>query len=192
MSQKISKFSKLILALCELILGIILLVNPVKFTNLIIIAVGILLLVYGLLSTVRYFKLSPAQASQGQALTQGILSIVGGIFCVLKSNWFIATFPLLTVIYGVITLITGISKIQWTVDLVRTKAPKWFWAAISAVITLICSIVILCNPFSSTVIIWNFIAITLIIEAVFDVIVAFFAEKENDNISEEIPNDNIL
>lgn len=186
-SQKVSKFSKLILALCELVLGVVLLVNPVGFTNLIIIVSGILLLAYGLMSTVHYFRLSPAQASEGQALTQGMLLIAGGIFCILKSNWFMATFPLLTVLYGIITLITGISKIQWTVDLIRTKASKWFWAAISAVITLICSVIILCNPFSSTVIIWNFIAITLVVEAVFDVVVAFFADKGNAKTSEENP-----
>lgn len=63
-------------------------------------------------------------------------------------------------------------------DLVRNRAEKWFWAGISAAITLICSAVILSNPFTSTVALWTFIAITLIVEAVFDVIVAIFTKGD--------------
>jgi uncharacterized membrane protein HdeD (DUF308 family) len=174
-------FSKLILALCELILGVVLLINPVKFTSIIISVAGLLLLAGGLVSILRYFKASPAEAAVGQDLTQGLLGIIAGLFCIVKSEWFIVTFPLLTVLYGVITLITGVSKIQWTVDLLRNRAEKWFWAAISAAITLICSAVILGNPFTSTFALWTFIAVTLVVEAVFDVIAAIFAKGDNMN-----------
>lgn len=189
-SSKASKFSKLILALCELILGVVLLIDPVKFTSIIISVSGLLLLAGGLVGILRYFKASPEMAAQGQDLTQGILGVLAGLFCVIKSDWFIVTFPLLTVLYGVITLVTGISKIQWTVDLVRNRAEKWFWAAISAAITLICSAVILGNPFTSTVALWTFIAITLIVEAVFDVVVAIFAKGDtmgSNSVVEEAP-----
>lgn len=177
-SDKVSTFSKLILALCELILGVVLLINPVKFTSLIISVAGLLLLAGGLVCILRYFKAKPEDAAKGQELTQGLLGVFAGLFCVIKSDWFIVTFPLLTVLYGVITLVTGISKVQWAVDLVRNRAKKWFWAGISAAITLICSAVILSNPFTSTVALWTFIAITLIVEAVFDVIVAIFAKGD--------------
>lgn len=178
MKQKSSEINKLILALCELILGVVLLINPVGFTSAIIIILGILLFVAGILSTIRYFKETPEEAAKGQNLTYALLEMIAGLFCMFKSNWFIVTFPLLTVLYGVITLITGVSKVQWTVDFIRIKADKWFLAAISAVITIVCAVVILCNPFSSTMVLWTFIAITLIAEAVFDVITAIFAKSE--------------
>lgn len=182
-SAKNARVGKLILALCELVLGIVLLINPVKFTTMIIFVAGMLLLVSGLFSILRYFKAAPVEAALGQDLTQGLLGMIAGLFCIFKSEWFIVTFPLLTVLYGIITLITGISKIQWTVDLIRTRAKKWFLAAISAVITLVCSALILGNPFTSTVVLWTFIAVTLIIEAVFDVIVALFVKEDTMNES---------
>lgn len=199
-SGKVSKFSKLIMALCELVMGIVLLINPVGFTTAIITILGVLLLFAGLISVLRYFKTAPEVAAQSEVLTQGLLEIIAGLFCIFKSNWFMVTFPLLTVLYGVITLVAGISKIQWTVDLVRTKAEKWFWAAISAAVTLVCSAVILVNPFSTTAILWTFIAVTLIVEAVFDVIVAVFAkggsgeaqrssEVQPDQAAQEIKED---
>lgn len=180
-TEAFKKFEKLILALCETALGVVLFINPAGFTNAIIIILGILLSGGGIISIIKYFKAAAPEAAKGQYLTQGILLVIAGVFCIVKSNWFIATFPLLTVLYGIIMLITGVSKVQWTVDLVRINAPKWFWAAISAAVTIICSIIILCNPFSSTVVIWNFIAATLIAQAVFDVLTAFFAEKQNEN-----------
>ena len=179
-SVKSSRFSKLILALCELVMGVVLLINPVGFTTAVITIFGILLLAAGIVSALRYFKMEPEVAAQGEMLTQGLLEVIAGLFCILRSDWFIVTFPLLTVLYGVITMVTGIAKIQWTVDLARAKAAKWFWAAISAVVTLVCSAVILRNPFSSTAVLWTFIAVTLIVEAVFDVIVAIFAKRRSE------------
>lgn len=187
-----SKLGKLILALCELILGVVLLINPVKFTSIIISVAGLLFLAGGLVSILRYFKTMPVEAAAGHDLTQGLLGVIAGLFCMIKSEWFIVTFPLLTVLYGVIILITGVSKIQWAVDLLRNKAEKWFWAAISAVITLICSAVILGNPFTSTLTLWTFIAVTLVVEAVFDVIVAIFAKADtmnNGSVQENISDD---
>ena len=179
-SVKSSRFGKFILALCELVMGVVLLINPVGFTTAVITIFGILLLVAGIVSALRYFRMDPEVAAQGEMLTQGLLEVIAGLFCILRSDWFIVTFPLLTVLYGVITMVTGIAKIQWTVDLVRAKAAKWFWAAISAVVTLVCSAVILCNPFTSTAVLWTFIAVTLIVEAVFDVIVVIFAKRGSE------------
>lgn len=178
------KMGKLVLALCELALGVLLLIEPVSFTTAIITVLGVLLLLAGVVSILRYFKTEPKEAALEQNLTRGLLEAIAGLFCILNSEWFIVTFPMLTVLYGVVTLITGVSKLQWSVDLLRMKAEKWFWAAISSAVTLICSVVILCNPFTSTAMLWMFIAITLIVEAIFDVLVVIFAKEETRNQTE--------
>ena len=38
-----------------------------------------------------------------------------------RSGWFIAAFPVLTMLYGVATLVTAFGKLQWTADLLRLK-----------------------------------------------------------------------
>lgn len=173
-----SKAGSIILSLCELIVGILLLVNPVGFTTGIIIFVGVVLLILGIVGVVQYFRTDPAQAALNQGLTRGCIEILSGLFCIMKSGWFIAAFPLLTILYSLGILIAGIAKVQWTVDMIRLKINKWFWMAISAVLTIICSVVILCNPFSSTAVLWMFIAITLIIEAVIDIVSAVFTKVQ--------------
>lgn len=45
-------------------------------------------------------------------------------------NWFIATFPLLTILYGILILLTGFFKVQWAMDMIRMKqgkSGKRFW-----------------------------------------------------------------
>ena len=97
-----------------------------------------------------------------------------------RSNWFIVTFPLLTVIYGVLTLLGGINKVQWAIDMLRAKQKYWFVAIISAVLTLVFSALILANPFASTAVLWTFVAVTLIVEAVIDIVAFILGRKSFD------------
>ena len=176
--MKTSKASIIILSLCEAIVGILLLVNPVGFTTGIIIFLGLVLLILGIINVVQYFRATPQAAVIKQNLSRGLIEILAGLFCVLKSGWFIATFPILTILYGIGTLMTGITKVQWTVDKIRLKIKKWFWTALSSALTIVCAVIILCNPFSSTAVLWSFIAVILIVEAVIDIIAAIFSKGE--------------
>lgn len=170
--------SRLLLSLGELTVGVLLLIDPIIFTNGIIVTFGIALLAAAIVSVCHYFKKSPIEAAQDQDLTEGLMEAVVGLFFIIKGNWIIQTFPLLTVLYGVVMLGIGISKVQWIIDLYRMKVEKWSLAIISAAVTLICSIVILWNPFTATSALWTFIAVTFITEAVCDVAVTIFARAE--------------
>lgn len=174
-----SKVSSIILSVCEAIIGILLLINPVGFTTGIIIFLGIVLLIMGIANIVQYFRTAPEAAAGEQGLTLGCIKTLGGLFCILRSGWFIATFTILTILYGIGTLIAGIAKIQWTVDKIRLKMKKWFWTVIGATLTIVCAVIILCNPFSSTAALWMFIAITLIVEAVVDIVAAIFVKEKS-------------
>lgn len=177
--EKIKKnLNGIILCLFEIIVGILLLISPVGFTAGIIIAAGIVLLGIGIVSAVKYFLTDAKEAAAGQLLVKGIIGAVVGAFCVFKSHWFIATFPLLTIVYGVVILFTGIYKIQWMADMIRVKNKKWFLALISAAVSILCAVIVLANPFTSTAILWMFTGASLIVEAVFDIIALFISKQE--------------
>lgn len=180
--KKFTKFAgSIIFCLLELIAGIMLLINPVGLTSWIIKFVGIALMVMGVLEVVKYFRTDVKEASLGQTLVKGLLALLAGAFCLFKTEWFIVTFPVLTMIYGVVILMTGIGKIQLTVDMLCQKNKKWFWAAINAVVSIICAIVILSSPFSSTVALWIFTGASLITEAVLDFITVFMGKNPREN-----------
>lgn len=167
-----------IMFLGEILIGILLLINPIAFTSTIIIIAGIILTILGIINVIRYVSADAIEAMAEQSLFKGLILIIFGLFCAFRSSWFIVTFPVITVLYGLMILITGLKKVQWAFDFLRTKKKKWFIVGISAILSIIFAIVIICNPFSSTTILWRFIGISLIIESILD-IVAIVLNKDN-------------
>lgn len=168
----------LIISILEVAVGILLLINPVGFTSGIIVTIGLVLSVLGVAHVIGYFRTEPEEAAKKNGLSKGILFLLSGLFCVIRPMWFLTVFPLFTVFYGVLMLITGVSRVQWTVDMLRKKQKYWFLALIGAGLALLFAILILTNPFATTAILWNFIGIALIVEAVADVLVFIFGDKK--------------
>lgn len=175
-----SNLGKLLIAACEAAAGILLLRNPAGLTSGIFIALGILLGLGGIVQILRYFRLSPEDGATSQGLTKGVLELLVGLFCALNSQWFLKTFPALTIVYGIVILVLGVSKLQTAVDLARLHR-KAGMAAVSAAVTVACAAVILCNPFQTTALLWKFLAISLIVEAVLDAVCLFFSRQKPDH-----------
>lgn len=164
--------------LIEMLAGILLLISPVGLTTCVIVIVGVALTVCGADQIVRYFRGDAATAAAGQGLVKGLLATAGGVFCMAKSKWFLTAFPALTLLYGVITLVVGLFKVQMTVDRMRLRQGKWGWSACSAALALLIAAVIFVNPFGATGGLWRFIALGMIGEAAFDMLcVALSAGK---------------
>lgn len=161
-------FNGMVICLFELVIGILLLINPIGFTTGIIMTGGGLLILSGLVNCIRYFRAEVREAARGQYLTKGLVAVIAGVFCIYNTEWFLVTFSALTVIYGVVVLLASVEKIQLCLDMLRLKKKKWYLAAISAVISLVCAVLILKNPFSSSAIIWIISGVSLILEAFFD------------------------
>lgn len=185
--MKTNKFclNGILTSVFEIIIGILLLINPVNFTAGIITVIGIVLCVLGIKSIVTYFRTEAAEAARSNQLLIGLFLLLAGGFSAIKAHWIIASFPVLTVIYGVVILLTGLGKLQTTVDMLRLKRSRWYFAAISAALSLICAVVILMNPFNSTAVLWMFTGITLIVEAVLDIITVIFSKPAPEQEDEE-------
>ena len=130
---------------------------------------GIVLLVIGLLGVISYFRMEPAEAAMKQTLAKGLAVSAAGLFCIVQYQWFVESFSILAILYGVIILTMGFSKIQWAVDMLRMEREKWFLAAIGALLSVVAAVVILMNPFSSTKILWMFVGVSLILQAAVDI-----------------------
>ncbi len=173
--------SAIILCIIEVVVGVLLLVDPVGLTTSIIIAAGVAFMLAGLLDVIRYFRCSPEEAAVGQLLMRGLLALLAGGFCAFNPGWFIVTFPVIAILYGIAVLIGGLGKVQITMDMLRAKHSKWWLAAINAVISIACALVIIGNPFSSAIALWWFAGISLIVEGVFDLVTLILRRKTSEN-----------
>ena len=171
MFRKIAdNLSAVLSALCEIVVGILLLVDPVRFTSGIIVALGVILIFSGTYAAAAYFLSEPVAAAKDHKLARGLLMLLAGLFCVLRSGWFISTFPALTMVYGVMLLLVGLFKVQRAVDMFRLKKPLWSVAGIGAAVSLVSAAFILVNPFESALVLWILIGISLIAQAVTDIL----------------------
>lgn len=171
----------LVLAVFEILVGVLLIIDPLRFTSGIIITAGIVLLIIGVFQIIRYVRMTAEEAAVSQTLARGLGFLLAGIFCTANSAWFVTSFPILTMLYGIAILLTGLGKIQTTVDLLRAKSPKWFLAGISAAVALICATLVLWNPFGEGKGIWIFAGILLIAEAVFDIVTVMVTALTKEN-----------
>lgn len=177
MNLRRQTLSTILLCITEAVVGVLLLIRPVSFTAAVITVAGIALAVNGIVNIVRYFRSSPEDAAVSGLLIRGLVAAGVGIFCALNPQWFIVTFSAITILYGIAVLIAGLGKVQLSVDLLRLKNRKWWWSAISAVISILCAIVIISNPFSSAMVIWWFTGISLIVEAIFDLLAVIMSRR---------------
>lgn len=171
----------------EILVGILLLIDPTGFTGSIIISCGCILMIWGVVCIIGYFRADPETAAINKGLFRGLCLLLAGGFCTRKWQWFITLLPLVALIYGAAILVTGVSKVQWTIDLLRLKRGKWYLAAISAAISILCGSVIITNPFTTTAVLWTFTGVSLIAEAIIDIITFLFSSrkpKQTDVVNE--------
>lgn len=176
----------IIAGVLELLVGILLLVNPENFTAGILVVGGILLCLLGLRYVIRYFRSCAEEAAARNDLTAGLCCIVAGCFCSFGSQLIMDAFSMLTVIYGVAILVTSLEEIQSAVDLLRLRHSRWWLAGISALVSLVCAVVILYDPFRSMDALWTFTGVTLIVEAVMDVVVIIFSRPPKHDPGQEV------
>ena len=165
--------SAIVAGLVELLIGILLFVDPVGFTSGILMAVGVILLICGMVCLIRYFRTEPVQAALEQNFSKGLLMILLGGVLALWTQQIIDLF-LFAHLYGVAILIIGIVKLQQSVDLLRLKTRYWFLAGVNALLAIVFAAIILSDP----PVLWQLAAISLIVEAVLDVVVLIMTRQK--------------
>lgn len=163
----------LILCLAELAVGALLLVNPTGFTRGIVMAVGLAVAVLGVCNVLRYFRTNPAQAALERRLAYGLGQLALGAFFLLKADWLVGLFPVLTRLYGAAVLVLALFRIQQFVDARRLGFGKGLISGVSAIFTLVYAAVVLLIP----EITWMFIGAMLLLEALMDILILVFERK---------------
>lgn len=158
----------------ELVIGILLWIDPYGFLSGIVQVLGIVLLIAGIWQIINHFRETPEMAMRGTRLFWGLILALLGLFCVLRSGWFMQTLSILVVVIGIVLLVSGLMKAQWAIDLARVKAPRWGASAASAILSVLLGLVFIFNPFSTQTLMWQVLAAFLIVEAVLDILSVVF------------------
>ena len=181
MKEWIKKISvSLMLAVCELLLGILLLVNPMGLTSFVIIALGVLLLLLGVLHLFQYIRLPREEAAKTWNLATGAGLLAIGISIIANQPWMLEMVGTLTTLYGIILLAAAFMKLQIAVDALRINRPFWYLMAISFVLTAVLSTLLFIGIFAESAV-WTVTGIALIVLAVLDAVYFILGRRKKEN-----------
>ena len=183
--KKIS--TTLLLAVCELALGILLLVSPEGFTMAVIVAVGILFVISGLLNMISYIRLPKEEAMMTWKFSAGAAGITLGVLAILHRDYLLQEIAKLTLIYGLILMLLAFLKLQITVDAIRARQRYWYLMAISFLMTTLFCRLLVMNTYSKEKTAWIVTGIILIVIAIFDSVYFIASHKKRPEQGPQVP-----
>ena len=145
--KKLGTNSMLISALL-IIFSVFLIFNPVETLNFLIIAFGVILVINGLMHIISYFSIKNDFRAFSFELVQGIVSIIIGFVFIMRTQ---EASMLLPLILGAWIIIESIMKFQLAFNLRDVPNSHWVMMLVFSIITAALGIVILLNPFSTTI-----------------------------------------
>lgn len=173
-----------------LILGVLMMIFPEKSGDIICIAVGLILGIWGLVRLITYFASGKIESFGSFALVQGTALLGFGILFIINPGILKA---FLSAALAITLIVSGVMKLQYAVDFLRLKAKFWYISLLGAVISITLGAMVFFNPFSAAKWLMLFIGISLTVNAVWDIVSVVilanltekFVDKEDEMIDVE-------
>lgn len=154
--------------------GLCLLLFPQMTTAFVFWGLASVLMVLGAMNLISYFRANVQQAITSDSMATGLLLIVLGLVIGCAQETIASLLP---VVFGLILFVGGVLKVQGACDLKRMGDARWFTALIGALISLVCGLIMLVNPFDTLMTLMRVMGAFLVIESVQDAVYAVRYEK---------------
>lgn len=158
-----SVWSSVPVAVLTAVFGLVLLIWPTLSSAVLCYALSAGVLLYGLFRIVSYFRSKPQNALQGRDFASGLMLVALALLIFLKTEMVVSLLPMLL---GLLLLFGAARETQIAVDLFRLRESRWYLPLIAALIQGILGLLILLNPFSTAMLLMQFIGASVLVESV--------------------------
>lgn len=138
-----------LLAVFEMVVGIMLFIKPESFTKVIIAIFGGVLIAVGIVHLFRYIKARKEGEGNAISLTIAVIVTLVGIVSLFFPgaifNWVKTAFGAL--VYAIMLIISGVYKIGLFIDYRHAGTPVNFLHIISGILAIVLGVVIILRPF---------------------------------------------
>ena len=177
--EKLKKHLPMIIIIAlELVVGILLFISPELFTKAMSIIIGIALLGLGIFFLVRIFTGRETGPMSWLAIVISVVAMTVGVFC---TFFFDKVIAIVGVFYGLMLIIAAIVKVKAYFDFNRAGIYASPLRLIGAFVSLVLGVLILINPFKAIETFWVFTGISLIVQAILDVVTLVLKLNSGDN-----------
>lgn len=183
MEKLMKKFfrSSIITSLFLIALGVLLICQSEATIITIAYVIGGVIIALGMVSAIKFFRNINSEKKGELDLVYGIISIVLGII-VIKNPEAIAS--IMPIILGISIIISSATKLQYAFELKANNNNLWKTTMIISIISTLCGLVLLFNPFKAISYFTKVVGIFIIIYAVLDM-VSTYTIKRNVKIFQQ-------
>lgn len=160
-----------------IVIGLLLFFKSAQVLDAISYVIGGLILVFAIFGIARFSK--SEKKGLNFDLVYAILSLVAGLIIIFNPRGLIKIIP---IILGIWIVINSAIKIQYSFYIKSETSNKWKATLVMSLITLICGIVLLFNPFEAAETAAKIIGLFIIIYAVIDLVESFMLKTKQNNV----------
>ena len=151
-----------------IILGILLVFQSEMTIMAISYVIGGILVAIGALALIRYIKKAADKESTSELdIIYGIVTIIFGVIIIQNYQALASIIP---IILGVTIIVSSVGKLNYAFQLKADDNQLWKTTMIISIISTICGVVLLFNPFSAAIGIMKIIGIFIIVYAILDLV----------------------
>ena len=162
-----STYSSVPGAVLTAVFGLVLLIWPSLSSTILCYGISAGLLAYGVFRMITYFLHKPQMALQQNDFAVGIMLIAVALFILLDPELIISLLP---VLLGLLLVMGAAREMQIAIDLFRLKGGRWYAPLIASVVQAILGLIILWNPFTTAMVLMQFIGASVLVESVSQVV----------------------
>lgn len=159
--------SSIITSIILFILGILLIFESEATIVSISYIIGGVLVAIGTLAFIRFFKKVSSSTKNELDIVYGLVTIVLGILIITNPHAIASFIPF---ILGIGIIISSANKLQYAFELKVSNNNLWKSTMIISMISTLCGVILLFNPFKGAVVITKIIGIFIVIYSILDII----------------------
>ncbi|MBO6108188.1 MAG: DUF308 domain-containing protein [Eubacterium sp.] len=182
------KWSAIILAVAYIVLGVVFFMFPSETRTVFSYILAIALIVFGIVNLIQYARLDQTALINSYDLVIGFSAIIGGILIIINIEKFS---NLILIVFGFMVLVSGVVKLQSSVNLMRLRSGAWHIPFSLALLNIVFGVIMLINPFALDVF-FILLGIAFIYCGITDIIVTVMVSVRIKHVTDLImaPNAN--
>lgn len=176
MEKLMQKFfrSSLVTSIVLMILGVLLILQSEVTIITISYIIGTLLIALGAIAIIKFVKNVNGITREDLDIVYGTVTIILGVIVIYNPEAIASIIP---IIIGIGIVISSATKLQYAIELKENLSSQWKTTMIISIISAICGVILICNPFKGAVVIMQIIGGFIIVYSILDIISTITIKK---------------
>ena len=176
MEKLMKKFfrSSIITSVVLLVLWLLLFFQSEATIVVISYVIGGILVALGVLAIIKFIQGTNKEGKNELEIVYGVVTVILGILIIKNPEAIASVIPL---ILGVAIIISSATKLQYAFELRANKNKLWKATMLVSIISTLCGVILLFNPFKGAVVFTKVVGMFIIIYALLDIISTFTIKR---------------